>query len=69
MFVARFKLDFAWASAITLRAVRATCARSASVVLSTLGPRNQQSEGNSPNTNAEGTILSGPGVSIHALTA
>ena len=63
--MARFNLDFAWASAIILRAVRAAFAPSASVVLC---PRNERREGNSPNTSAEGTTPSGPTVSLHALT-
>ena len=67
--MARFNLDFAWASAIALCAVITACARSASVALGTLGPRNERSEGNFPNTNAEGTNSSGPGLSLHALTA
>ena len=67
--MARFNLDFAWVSAITLRAIRAACARSASVALSTLGPRSERSKENSPNTCAEGTTSSGPSASLHALTA
>ena len=67
--IARFNLDFAWDSPITLRAVKAACARSASVVLGTLGPRNERSEGNSPNTSADSTTRSVPSVSLHALTA
>ena len=65
----RFNLDFAWASAINLRAVRAACARLASVVLGTLGLRNERYEGSSPNTRTEGTTPLGPSVSLHALTA
>ena len=65
----RFNLDLAWDSAITLRVARAACARSASVSLGTLGPRNERSEGNSPNTSAEGTTPSDPSVSFYALTA
>ena len=67
--MARFNLDFAWESSITLRAVRAPCARSASLALGILCPRNERSEGNSPNTSAEGTSPSSTGVSLHALTA
>ena len=66
--MARFNLDYAWASSLTLRAVRAACFSSASVVLGTLGARNERNEGNSANTRAEGTTPSGPIVSLHALT-
>ena len=66
--MARFNLDFARAFAIILRAVRAAYFRSASVALRTLGPRNECSERNSPNTSAEGTISSGPRVSWHVPT-
>ena len=65
----RFNLDFPRDSALTLHAVRAVCARSASVPLGTLDPKNERSEGNSPNTSAEGTTPSGPTVSLHALMA
>ena len=61
--MACFNFDFSWASAITLRAVREACARSASVVLGTLGPRNERSGRNSPNTSAEGMTPSGSSVS------
>ena len=44
----RFNPDFSWASDITLRSVRAACARLASVALGTLDPRNEHSDGNSP---------------------
>ena len=67
--MARFNLDFAWASSITLRAVRASNYRSASVVQGTLGRRNEHSERNSPNTRAEGTTPLGQSVSLYALTA
>ena len=40
----RFNLDFAWTSTIYLRAVRGACASSYSVVLDTLGPKNERSE-------------------------
>ena len=67
--MARFSLDSTLASAIALRAVRAACDRSASVALDNLGPRNERSERNSLNTRTDGTTLSDPGVSLHALTA
>ena len=60
-------LDFAWASAITLRAVRYAFVRSASIALDTLGSRNEHREGNSMYTSAEDTNPSGPSVSLHAL--
>ena len=63
----RFNLDFAWDSAINISASRAAYARSISVALATSGPRNERSNGNSPNTSAEGTTLSGPSVPLHAL--
>ena len=53
---ARFSLDCACASAMTIRAVRVACARSANVARGILGPRKNWSEGNSPNTSLEGTI-------------
>ena len=53
---------------MNLRAVRVVCARSANVALGTLSLRNECSEGNYPKTSAEGTTLSGPSVSLHALT-
>ena len=65
----RGNLDFAWASDITLRSARAAFARSVSADLGTLGPINERRGRNSPNTSAEGTTLSGPSVSLHALRA
>ena len=56
-------------SAMTLRAERAACAHSASVVRGILCPRKDRSEGNSPNRSAENTTPSGPSVSLQALTA
>ena len=67
--MASFNIYFAWASAMALHAVRAAFNLSGSVALGTLCPRNERSEENTPNTNAQGTTLSGPGVSLHALTA
>ena len=67
--MARFNLDFAWVPAITLRAVRSACDRSANVALGTLDPRNERREGNPPNASAEGTTPLGPNVSLHALIA
>ena len=65
MFDRMFHADFAWASDISLRAVRVTCSRSSSVALGTLGPKNECSEGNSPNTSAAGTTPLGPSVSLY----
>ena len=67
--IARFNLEFSWDSAITLHIVKAVCACSATGTLGTLGPSNERSEGNSPNTNADGATASSPSVSLHALTA
>ena len=67
--MAHFKLDFAWTSAITLRAVVTACARSTSIVLGILGSTNQLSEGNSPNMSAVASYPPGPSISLHALTA
>ena len=67
--MASFNPDFAWDSAMALRAVSTACARSASVTLSTLGPCNERTEESSPDTRAEGTTPSDPSVSLHALTA
>ena len=66
--MARFNLDFAWASAIILCVAGVACACSTSIVLGTWGPRNERSEGNSPKMSSEGTTPSGPSVSLHALT-
>ena len=66
---ARLSLDFAFASAIILRAVRAACARSANVAREILGLRNDRSERNSLNTSAEDTTPFIPKVSLQALTA
>ena len=51
------------------RALRATCARSASVARGIFGPRCERSEGSSQKTRAEGTTPSGPRVSLHAFRA
>ena len=67
MLTALFKLDFVWASDITLHSVGAACSRSASVALVILDPRNERSEGISENRSAEGTLPSGPGVLFDAL--
>ena len=59
MFIARFNIDFAWTSDITLRAGKATCIRSGNVAQGIFGPRNEHREGNSQNTSAEDTTPSG----------
>ena len=66
---ALFSLDWACASATTLRAEMAVCARSANIAREILGPRKYQSEGKSPGTNAEGATPSGQRASLQALTA
>ena len=66
--MARFYLDLAWDSPITIRAVRAGCSSLASVALGTLGPSNDRIEGSYPNTSAKRTTPSGSSVSLHVLT-
>ena len=63
-----FNIDSAWASVMTLRAVRAAGARSDSVGLGIFGPRDERCEHYYPNAGAEGMTPSGPSVSLHALT-
>ena len=65
--IPRFKLSFVWAFAITLFAAIASLARSVYIVLGTLYPRNDRSEGNTTNISAQGATPLDLSVSLHAL--
>ena len=64
----RLNLDFAWDSVINFLRIRMTCARSTNVALGILGPINEHSEENHPNTSEDSLVTSDPSVSLHALT-
>ena len=61
---ARLSFECACSSTMIFRALRDACARSAKVASGIFGPKCERSEGKSPNTRAEGTTASGPGVSM-----
>ena len=50
--MAHLKFDYAWASVLTLRAIRAACARSTCLALGTLGLRNERKDGKFTSTTA-----------------
>ena len=69
MFDFMFKLDFAYASGMTSRAIRASCARIYNVAIGNSDQRSKRSEGNSRMTSVEGTNFRGQSILMHALTA